>query len=716
MRATPQVAEPRTEQDIFRSLIEACTNSQAPHAIALIAVRDNYTGYAGKLTGERLLDTYSDKRLVTSEFNALLGCFARTERQVEEFSPEQALLLVDKMDGLLAELHEAMNRDAFGGLFNGLQDGSFQSFLTGPVVREAAFYAGDSAYSFQYRDFSQERYEADAGWLTANKGFDPAQARAILKALPDIHCGMLDLIHKSQSLDQLHTPLAAFRVDVQEISKRSGVDPGVVAAFVEAFVTKITDQNDGYESVDAYSVSTSRPILELGDGGQYLFHLRALSESMYESPQFWFRNDKTYHDTAAKHRGEFTESKLANMLRRTFPHDAVHRGVEIWKGKERVGEIDVLAVFGTIAIACEAKSQKLTLEARSGNLTKVKEDFGKAVQRSYKQLIKSAETFGKDGYRYLLDGNEVELPSISRTFPVVVLADHYPSLAAQVREWLQPSKSLEIATPLVIDLFVVDTLTEMLPSPLRVISYLDLRSEYLDRLLMTGEFSILGHYLKRNLWVESDVAMIALDDTLSADLDAAMLVRREGIAGVAVPKGILTRYQGTFIGRLIESIEHSPQRFNVELGLLLLTWGEETVLKTSRLVEQMVRKTAREGGVHDFSLPFPNGRSGLTFHCNDKSDLEARNLLREHCSRRKYFTASERWFGVCIGSSAAPRFGLLLDFPHTFDYRLEGLRAEQAPLIPFKQASFTLSGKRAPGRNDPCRCGSGRKYKRCCGR
>jgi len=44
-------------------------------------------------------------------------------------------------------------------------------------------------------------------------------------------------------------------------------------------------------------------------------------------------------------------------------------------------------------------------------------------------------------------------------------------------------------------------------------------------------------------------------------------------------------------GQLLESIEHSPHRFDVELGLIILRWGEEKIIKTNNLVGQITRRT-----------------------------------------------------------------------------------------------------------------------------
>ena len=49
-----------------------------------------------------------------------------------------------------------------------------------------------------------------------------------------------------------------------------------------------------------------------------------------------------------------------------------------------------------------------------------------------------------------------------------------------------------------------------------------------------------------------------LGDEISADLDLAMLVRREGISGQATPEGILTRFSATASGRVVKAIEARP--------------------------------------------------------------------------------------------------------------------------------------------------------------
>jgi len=58
----------------------------------------------------------------------------------------------------------------------------------------------------------------------------------------------------------------------------------------------------------------------------------------------------------------------------------------------------------------------------------------------------------------------------------------------------------------------------------------------------------------------------------------------------------------------------------------------------------------------------------------------------------------------------SPR-GLIMEFVQLFNTLHSGLRVVDRPLL---HASFMPSGAKV-GRNDPCPCGSGKKYKKCCG-
>ncbi len=73
-------------------------------------------------------------------------------------------------------------------------------------------------------------------------------------------------------------------------------------------------------------------------------------------------------------------------LEAVFGKGAVFANVRIpeAKGKD-IGEIDTLVLFADRAIVVQAKSKRLTIDARKGNDNLIRNDFKKQVFRTYDQ-------------------------------------------------------------------------------------------------------------------------------------------------------------------------------------------------------------------------------------------------------------------------------------------------------------------------------------------
>jgi hypothetical protein len=108
--------------------------------------------------------------------------------------------------------------------------------------------------------------------------------------------------------------------------------------------------------------------------------------------------------------------------------------------------------------------------------------------------------------------------------------------------------------------------------------------------------------------------------------------------------------------------------------------------------------------------------TGLTVHCNSEAAKVANRRLGGHCVLRKYAHKAKTWFGMCIGPrDSSLRFGFKLDYPWSLDPSLETATQHLRPLTRWPEVIRPVPTKRI-GRNDPCPCGSGLKYKKCCGK
>lgn len=665
---------------------------------------------------------FTRDRLIRTETSTLIGLMLKKEIKYTLPAQQTLELYIQRTESLLNELHQSMSSGFWENIDKSkIHDKDYNPFATGSVLREPIFYGGESAYTFQYSELALSKYQNDNTWLIEKKGFSIQEAHiaicAVLKLQNEKAVSNIKLLAVTQPEDQTFLPSKTF--SAQEVADFSHLNLDVVTRILKSFAVSPETRNIDFNSLNDFNIANACPLICTPDDRYHLFNIYSLVESLYESPFYWMRADKSYVNTAMKHRGLFTEQFASKRLSSVFGNSNVFTNIDILESKhKKLGEIDVLVLYGDRALVVQAKSKRLTLESRRGNDLQIKDDFKKSIQDSYDQAYQCSQLLN-DGTCTLKDndGNKLFLPkNIKRIYIICLIADHYPALAFQVRQFIKYQTTSEISSPFVLDVFALDAMTEMLSSPLQLLSYIDRRTGYTAKLLSHHELTILAYHLKKNLWLDDEFDMVFMDDTIAAELDAAMIVRREGLPGNKTPDGILTRFTLTSLGRLAKSIEHSPQSAIIDLGFTLLTLSEDTVLSISNAIDQISTLSRLDGKNHDFTVSFDQWETGLTIHCNnDPDDVASRNLER-HSLVRKYTQQAKTWFSVCISPDTQNlRFGLNFDFTWKQDAKMDAVTNGMIKHVGVTSTVRNIPGRsNKTGRNDLCTCGSRKKYKKCC--
>lgn len=708
--ATPAATATRAEQDVFEDLEKLCSSPGFVHALAYLCFRDNTVGFADELKADDLLARYSHDTLIRTELSTLMGLMVRSPIDYALPSPEIIQSYIDKAETLLRELHDALMQPWMLSFTNGTVDVE-KPFSSASALREPIFYAAESAYSFQYRDLALLKYSTDRDWLKRNKSLDIDVAKGVLKAANSFleirHMVWLNELRNTDPTQWTMVP--AFCLRPEDIAEAANCSTEEADSVLAAFSCSETERNPTFRSLSDFNCVNAYPLLHAPNGSYLLLQYQALAEALYETPFFWMASDKSYSSNALKNRGDFAEQFSEARLKRVFGDAHVWRGVRIEEAKGKlVSDIDTLVLFGDRAIVVQAKSKRLTIEARKGNDLQLKDDFKKAVQDAAEQ----AEICAKSllGQRHKLidaQGREVVLPqTLKRIYPLCIVTDHYPALSFQARQFLSFEKSDTIAAPLVTDVFALDAMTEMLSTPVRLLSYIELRARFGDRMMATHELTMLSYHLKRNIWVDGAHNFMTLSDDIGADLDVAMIVRREGVPGHETPEGILTKFRGTHYERMLEVIEANPNPAAVALGMLLSELSEAAINQINVSVDRIVGMVENDDKVHDFSCAFAEESTGLTIHCTNAAQPAAQARLLAHCEARKYVTKSASWIGVILDGTGGLRATVKLEKPWLHDAGMEELTRDMRKRIAVSE------GK--PGRNSLCPCGSRKKYKKCC--
>ena len=622
---------------------------------------------------------FSRTRLIRTEITTLIGLMIRAPIDFSLPAPQILSDYIKHSEALLEELHQTMFPPA--AKHRGSHSASYpdaDQFSFGKFLREAIFYGGESAYHFQYRDLAPRKYHADSNWLSKNKAINLEVGCEVCRSITDI----LD-VRLSETLSALkakpaeeRTMLPGFVFSCNEIASCISRPIEEVTAFVEALTLPTSELNTSFTSLNAFNAAYAYPFIRKRADEFTLLQYYGVSEAFYGTPFYWMCADKSYAPTALRHRGDFTEAFAAERLTHVFGSSRVIQNVEVLNSNgEALGEIDVLVIFGDRAIVLQAKSKKLTLGARKGNDRLLQDDFKKAVQNAVDQSFLCARLLGNPSVTlHSRDGRTIPLPRPPRTiFPLTVVADHYPALAFQARHFLKAQSTDRIVPPLVTDVFALDAITEMLPSPLRFLSYLSFRARFGDRLMASHEHVLLSYHLKQNLWLRSDLDLVLIEDDFAADLDVAMAVRRDGMPGAATPDGILTRFRGTPLARIIAEIEDKPEPIAIDLGFMLLELSEDTIRTINKYVQQVLRRTAADGDFHNMTIGLTGASTGLTVHCSRLAAPHVGALLRQSCEVRKYSQKANSWFGLALWPDGSIQLLVKLVGEWKFDPGLETL-------------------------------------------
>ena len=720
LESLKEVTTPRTEEDIFNDLKEVCTQPGFIHVLAFLCIRDNLIGFEQEMSADNILEQFSESRLIRSEQSVLLGLMLKKDIDFTRPTNDEFCKMGGAAEALLQELHYAMAISP-ATLMGAIEDEE-SPFRHARVMREPIFYGGETAYNFQYRDLAPTRYEKDNDWILNNKGFSVSDAAKLHNVISTFQNEKLTehfLSFKDKKVDEW-TCLPAFEFSVSDLAKHVELSENTIRNILEEFSILPEAQNANFNCLNDFNIANACPFIRIGNDRYVLLLSYSFSESIYESPFYWFLTDENYKEIASKNRGAYTEEIAAKFLGKVLGNCNVYQNVDIKNARgEKYGEIDVLAVYADRAIVLQAKSKKLTIEARKGSDKCLRKDFQGAIQDSYDQAYSCAMILSDTKYDLVLpDGAKLEIArEFSEIFPICLVADHYPALSFQARNFLEFKSDDVILPPFVMDVFFLDTLTEMLDTPLYLLNYLHRRVGYTESAMAQHELTLLSYHLKSNLWLDPQYNMMMFGDDITADLDVAMMARREAVPGRKTPEGILTKFDGTIYGVIIEQLQKSEDPFAVNLSRMLMLLNEETISAINEGVANAVEVSKSDSRSHDFTAGVGDASTGFTVHCNFSFGESAANKLEGHCALRKYKEKAEQWFGISLNPiSLRIEGGVELKGEWKYDEQLEELTGVLSKGRKKMNFSTVQRSSKKIGRNQPCPCGSGKKYKKCCGK
>ncbi len=666
--------EIRSESDVFSELAHLCSSDGYVHALAWICALNEIV-MGSKPYQETEFKSENLPELGNSEIMTLIGLLIKEPINYDLPSRTVVNDYVNRTYALLDEIHITSYNDSSFSM------PSSTSTATSKILREAIFYAGDSAYHFQYSNLATQKYAADSQWLLSNKNIDLSVAESVCQTIRRLHEQQINearLAHiKSSTVHQ--SLLRAFQYSFKDIGFSESILKEQAYSFIKSLTLPSGKKNSSFTSINDFNIAYQYPIIAKDNGEFIIFSYYSLSQAFYENPFFWMLEDKKYISIANQNRGNAAESITADHLTRVFPRKNVFKNVELIEanGKTIKGEIDVFVVYGDYIIIAQVKSKRLTMEARKGNENRLREDFKKAISDAADQAMSCAHHIGDPGITLRSrDGDHP--PQISQSayvLPMTVVLDHYPALFLQTQFLLRDKSTERISPPFVTDVFALDTVAEILDSPLKFLHYLLQRGRMPILRLANQEHELISLYLHFGLIFNENITGIYADQTLAADVDLIMCIRRDNAEEPEPSINILDQFKNTPFGNILANLDqiNNPASINLALCFFDICQSSEEVEKVNREIEKCLNLSKLRDDCSQFSFKFSHISVGILIMCTPRFDEVSIKNIDSISILRKYQEKLTKYFGVMLSSSGELIYIRELNYRWKKDENLEAI-------------------------------------------
>ena len=659
-------------------------------------------------------------KLSYQEISFLFGLLVKNKIKLNEYpDPNNLQEDIDDTYKFLQDLHDHYTMSSFTKLFEetirlrdstGVVPEQPPMFSSSEAIVEAVFYDNSGAYDFQFWESSVSRYEMDAKWVIDKLGFSIEQAVNFsqeVKVLTERKKRDRNLAKEWTTLCDSVLELYSF----QDSEFESIADQDTINKIINTFSISPGTCNEELVNPASPNILSYKPIIKLNDSGRFLLPVSFdLARAVDESPYYWMIADGLYKDIASKHRGEYAEKKAAEYMSKVFGSSNVHKDVKVSRSSSTTHtDIDVLTVIGNKAIVIQAKSKKLQLSSRLGDLDQLAIDFGKGIQVAYEQGVECRNhILARDAVFTDEHGNKISLEEkINEVYILLVTTDNHPALEIQVRTMLK--KATTDPFPIAINMFDLDLLTKYLPDPYDFAYYLNQRVTLGDKIMSASEIACLGYHLQQKLYLDPsgrfDSQMI--DQSFAQLIDDDIIRQRYGNEQQKKDAKIRNKWKNEKYTELISQIKSSNTPGFVDAAFYLLSLSSDSI---DTLIEHMIKakqKAVSNDRPYSMAMPTDNKSGGITYVVV-KEGSDIRQLILDYSVARKYKSQANEWLG--LGSYMTSENIIDCAVYNKSEWKKDDQLEEFSKRM-IKPNSQII--KRKIGRNERCFCGSGLKYKKC---
>jgi len=474
------------------------------------------------------------------------------------------------------------------------------------------------------------------------------------------------------------------------------------------------------------SIIYDRPLIE-DNGKFYCFSPQVLFRNIGNILERWIKqkDEEYFEETYQKKRAQYLENKALRYLKKILPESKSFGKLFYWvkeNGVEKRVETDGLVFYDTHLFIIEAKAGTYSTSARRGSLERMKKNAEELVDNAYKQALRTKDyimntpepTFElQDGSKAIVIKDKHKYKNI---YLVNVTLENLGVLSTQLHSLKNFNFIQGKEWPWSVFINDLRVISEIIEFPSEFLHFLQgrIRANNYPQFYPMDELVFLMFYFKKGLYFGNGVLKNVAKYTplgYTEELNRHYDYLASSVSSGRKPYLKIPREYKDFIRK----IELTGKDGFTEVTLTLLNVDSKTrqmILGNLRKIKDAFK---RDGRPHDFIILLEEPKMGLMVLVSGTQAPDFWSQSDRFCYLKMYQTRSEKWILMTIE--------LQKNGKENLDFRIYNKKWEYDPnmeeqLKKFREtkwAHFEKTGRKI-GRNDPCPCGSGLKYKKCCGR
>lgn len=467
-----------------------------------------------------------------------------------------------------------------------------------------------------------------------------------------------------------------------------------------------------------------RPLYVLPNNRLLLCDISNVADQLWRAFENVARQDQSFYSgTYQQHRGRWLEDRIATLVQRVFPAETIYKNLtypDPDRGHGARTQLDIAIHWPPFLVLIEAKAAQFRFESQLGDIGRLRTDVKANVADAFEQARRASRFIQSLPEAVFLETDTgrtlvIRQDQVQRTYLTTVSLHSLAGIATRLASVQGLGLFGDGEHPWAIAVADLDLVTQFCPGPDVFLHYAERRlAVQKEAVKIYGdELELFGAYLKSRLQANriwERPGMKKLDwvwlSGFQEPFDAVMEHRRGDRPDA--PKIYLEVPQE--VEEILQELrKHANDEDARWIAFSLLSLSDRALaivaemfsdLRAQRLNADAFRRATHSEGDLAVSVVATKDqpRDALLRNTQSRTLLEK---YRRKCTR-------SIGFGVLVSDPSKPfECAVWAEWPWAHD-------PEMDKLIKTEPAPTPSPGSKIPGRNDPCLCGSTKKFKKCC--